>query len=93
MAILSGAIGCDCEHFYDEFEPDIINGKDLTDLVMRKMMSYRFSQSKLEEQARNAPHMKGAGIVLETIRTYHRSVVIIAGGIGAFAGVVETVSD
>jgi HAD superfamily phosphoserine phosphatase-like hydrolase len=79
------AIGCDCNHFYDEFEQDMLNGKDLTGLVLRKMMRYGFSQIKLRELARNAPQIKGVGNVLETIRTHHGSVIIISGGIGAFA--------
>jgi HAD superfamily phosphoserine phosphatase-like hydrolase len=79
------AIGCDCKHFYDEFEQDILNGKDLTELVLRKMMRYGFSQVKLQELTRNAPQMKGVGKVLEVIRANHGSVVIISGGIGAFA--------
>jgi HAD superfamily phosphoserine phosphatase-like hydrolase len=79
------AIGCDCEHFYDEFEKDVLNGKDLTELVLGKMMRHGFSQTKLRELAHNAPQMRGVGKVMETIRRNHGSVVIISGGIGAFA--------
>lgn len=79
------AIGCDCKHFYDDFEQDILNGKDLTGLVLKKMMRYGFSQTKLQELARNAPQMNGAGKVLEAVQVHRCSAVIISGGIGAFA--------
>jgi HAD superfamily phosphoserine phosphatase-like hydrolase len=79
------AIGCDCSHFYDEFEQDILNGKDLTALVLQKMAKHGFTQGKLQELARNAPQMVGVGEVLSVLQHDHVSVVIISGGIGAFA--------
>jgi HAD superfamily phosphoserine phosphatase-like hydrolase len=79
------AIGCDCKHFYDEFEQDILNGKDLTGLVLKKMMRYGFTQKKLQELVMKAPQMNGVGKVLEAVQVHGGSAVIISGGIGAFA--------
>ncbi|MGD0817178.1 MAG: HAD-IB family phosphatase [Methanomassiliicoccales archaeon] len=79
------AIGCDLEHFYDEFGQDVLNGKDLTMLVLQKMMKHGFTQIKLQELARNAPQMKGIEEVLTAINAHRGSAVIISGGIGAFA--------
>ena len=88
------AIGCDCEHFYDEFELDVLNGKDLTELVLEKMMRYGFSQAKLLELAHNAPQMRGVGKVMEAIRSNHGSVVVdIRRYRGFRRGTVKTIPD
>jgi phosphoserine phosphatase len=79
------AIGCDLEHFYDEFGQDILEGKDLTELVLQKMTKHGFTQNKLQELARNAPQVKGVGKVLAAIHAHRGSAVIISGGIGTFA--------
>jgi HAD superfamily phosphoserine phosphatase-like hydrolase len=83
------AIGCDLEHFYDEFEQDIRDGKNLIELVMRKMFDHGLTENVLIELARNAPQTKGAGEVLVRLRASGASVVIISGGIGAFAEVLS----
>ncbi len=79
------AIGCDLEHFYDEFEQDIREGKNLIELVMRKMADHGLTENVLIELARNAPRMKGVEVVLAEVRARGAKAVIISGGIGSFA--------
>jgi phosphoserine phosphatase len=79
------AIGCDLDHFYDEFELETLNGKDLIERVMEKTVRHGFTEKVLLELARNAPQMKGAGEVLTDVRMRGASAVIVSGGIGAFA--------
>ena len=83
------AIGFDQAHFYDEFGQDILDGKDLVDLVMQKMARHGFTESKLQELARNAPQMNGVGKVLTAVHAAGASAFIISGGIGAFAQVLS----
>jgi HAD superfamily phosphoserine phosphatase-like hydrolase len=83
------AIGCDIEHFYDEFSEDVLNGGDLIELVMRKMWRHGFSKDVLWELARNAPQMKGVQKVMEAIHANGGSVVIISGGFREFAQVLS----
>ncbi|HEY3420793.1 MAG TPA: HAD family phosphatase [Methanomassiliicoccales archaeon] len=79
------AIGCDLRHFYDEFGQEARDGKDLIELVMRKMAKHGLTEEKLMELARKAPQTKGVEKVLKTIHANGGVVMIISGGIGAFA--------
>jgi phosphoserine phosphatase len=83
------AIGCDIEHFYDEFSEDVLNGGDLTELVMKKMWGHGFSKEVLRELALNAPQQKGVKKVMEAIQANGGSVVIVSCGIGDFAHVLS----
>lgn len=78
-------IGCDVEHFYDEFGEDVLDGGNLIELVMQKMARHGFSQNVLRELARCAPQINGIGKVLAAVRANGGSAVIISGGIGDFA--------
>jgi HAD superfamily phosphoserine phosphatase-like hydrolase len=83
------AIGCDVEHFYDEFREDIRKGGDIIELVMQKMSRYGFSKDVLRELALNAPQLKGVKKVMDVVRANGGTVVIISGGIGDFAQVLK----
>lgn len=80
-----GAIGCDPERFYDEFQGDVLKGRDLTQLVMQKMYDHGFKQGLLEDLARKAPQFKGVGQVLEMVQARGAAAVIVSGGLGALA--------
>lgn len=82
------AIGCDIEHFYDEFAEDVLNGGDLVDLVMKKMSRHGFTREVLRELALNAPQTKGVQKVMDEIQANGGTVVLISGGIGDFAQVL-----
>jgi len=79
------AIGCDPERFYEEFQGDLSQGRDLTQLVMQKMYDHGFKHGLLQDLARKAPQFKGVGQVMDMVQARRAAAVIVSGGMGAFA--------